>query len=85
MEYKNTVDVNIEGNVLDGEISVDTAVEIVSKLTGIELSVLRKGAAQYSFVEVIENPLLLEITEEQRETLQELRSILDYKTGVEEL
>lgn len=69
-------------SVLDGEISEDKAIKIVSDLTNIELSVLKKGLINYSFVMIMEDPSVLEITEEQKEQLISLKKLIDFGTGV---
>ena len=79
MLYKESI---VEMNIIDGNVSLEEAVRIVSKMTGIEKEVLLTGAKKHSFVAIMENPSLLEITPEQEEAISELREILDYKVGV---
>lgn len=79
MVYKENV---FTPSVLDGEISEDKAIIIVSDLTNIELSVLKKGLINYSFVMIMEDPSVLEITEEQKEQLISLKKLIDFGTGV---
>lgn len=84
MEYKNINEVfNNDTNVLDGIVSLETGIHIVSDLTGINLNTLTNGVKKHSLVKIIENPSLLEITFDEKEKLHHLQYILDYRTGVE--
>lgn len=83
MNY-NTLDTpNTEEHVLDATLTEEKTIEIISNLTGIDSSVLKEAVEQYSLIEVIENPLLLNISSENRMMISDLHKIITTDAGVE--
>lgn len=83
MEYKEIEEKldNDKGN-LDGKVSIEEAVKVISNFTGIEEDTFQKCLINHSLIEIFENPSLLNISLDQEKTLSELKVVLDYSTEV---
>lgn len=84
MNYNTLIDTpNTEEHILDAKLTEEKTIEIISNLTGIDSAVLKEAVEQYSLIEVIENPLLLNISTENRMMISDLHKIITTEAGVE--
>lgn len=84
MNYNTLIDTpNTEEHILDAKLTEKKTIEIISNLTGIDSAVLKEAVEQYSLIEVIENPLLLNISTENRMMISDLHKIITTEAGVE--